>query len=82
VEDYIHVEVRKLYPKAELPTFKCTRLDENRLEMVYKSLRPFGDLAQGLIAGCGEFFGETLAIERTDLDGASEVRFLISRQAA
>ena len=66
IEDHVHVEVRKLYPDAELPTFQATR-DGDHLTMVYQSRRPFADLAEGLIAGCGEYFGESIDIERRDL---------------
>jgi hypothetical protein len=39
VENHIHVEVRKLYPGAELPTFKIERKDESNIEMIYYSDR-------------------------------------------
>jgi hypothetical protein len=64
VEDRIHVEVRKLYPDAELPRLKFTRLAEEELELIYESTRPFADLAEGLITGCAEHFGQKLRIAR------------------
>ncbi|WP_019591432.1 heme NO-binding domain-containing protein [Thioalkalivibrio sp. ALE20] len=67
VEDYIHVEVRKLYPDAELPTFDTRRLDSERLVMEYSSARPFAHLANGLIHGCLESFGETAEVDFEDL---------------
>jgi len=54
----IHVEVRKLYPDAELPTFTCDTSTPGRLTMLYRSSRPFADLAEGLIAGCIAHFCE------------------------
>lgn len=78
VEDRIHVEVRKLYPDAQLPSFDTQRLDPNTLEMIYTSDRPFADLAHGLIAGCGPYFNERLTIDRQKIDDRS-VRFLITR---
>src|SRR5207245_2880493 len=52
IESYIHVEVRKLYPEAELPHFAYEELEPGRMVLVYRSSRPFGDLAEGLISGC------------------------------
>jgi 5'-3' exonuclease len=80
IEGYIHVEVKKLYPNAELPTFRCIRHAPDKLEMNYKSKRPFGDLAHGLIRGCGAHFKDDLEIERTDQNGPHEVQFMISRE--
>lgn len=77
VEGYIHVEVRKLYPDAELPTFE-TSLDGDVLTMTYRSPRRLGDLAEGLIEGCGAHFGESLTIEREEVSGdGQEVKFVI-----
>ena len=69
LHSYIHVEVRKLYPDAELPDFEHSVRDENQLEMIYRSTRPFADLAEGLISACTAFYGEDVALVRQDLDG-------------
>ncbi len=81
VENHIHVEVRKLYPDAELPAFACHAHGPDRLEMVYRSARPFADLAAGLLEGCVEHFREGIDIEREDLAGgqSTAVRFLLTR---
>ncbi|MGE0492811.1 MAG: heme NO-binding domain-containing protein [Vulcanimicrobiota bacterium] len=68
VEDYIHVEVRKLYPDAELPSFAIERPAPDKLIMTYKSSRPFADLAEGLIKGCVDHFSENIQIARHNLD--------------
>ena len=83
VEGLIHVEVRKLYPDAELPTFE-TELTADGLVMVYRSSRRMADLAEGLMHGTAEYFGERIAIERTDLSqGRGEVvRFVIRKLEA
>jgi hypothetical protein len=82
IEDHVHVEVRKLYPDAELPTFDTSHLDPDTLEMVYRSGRPFADLALGLIRGCADHYNEHLAVEQLDLsdDGRTHVRFTLRRQ--
>jgi hypothetical protein len=68
IENHVHAEVRKLYPDAELPAFEASSQGE-RLTLLYQSRRPFADLAEGLILGCSEHFGETVEIVRRDLDG-------------
>ncbi len=47
IDGIIHVEVRKLYPDAELPAFDCEPLGSDRLAMIYRSQRPFVELAEG-----------------------------------
>lgn len=81
VENHIHVEVRKLYPDAELPTFACTQLADGGMEMVYRSNKPFADLAEGLIQGAADHFGESLTIERKALQAGEGVaeRFVVRR---
>jgi hypothetical protein len=74
VEDYIHVEVRKLYPDAELPSFDCHRPEPGRLTMSYSSSRPFADLAEGLIQGCINHYDEQVKVTRHDLDGVPGTR--------
>lgn len=81
VEDYVHIEVRKLYPDAELPSFECRRPGPDEFEMVYRSSRGFADLAHGLIEACAEHYGEAVTITPEDLsDGAkTHVKFHLRR---
>lgn len=69
VESYVHLEVRKLYPDAELPTFSCDFPRPGQLNMTYRSIRNLPDLAEGLILGCIDHFGEQLEIKRESLPG-------------
>lgn len=79
IENHVHVEVRKLYPDAELPTFDCVR-DGNTLTMTYRSKRQFADLAEGLIEGSIAHWGESIELHREELDGAEDqARFLLKR---
>lgn len=84
LDNYVHVEVRKLYPDAELPRFDSQPISPTQMRMVYKSSRHFADLAEGLLQGCFDHFGEKVGIARQD--GASgpgsEVVFLLTRSAA
>jgi hypothetical protein len=74
VETYIHVEVRKLYPDAELPSFVCSRPhSDNQLHMVYHSARHMEDVCEGLIKGSLDHFKSNATIERKSIDDDSEL---------
>ena len=49
IENHIHVEVKKLYPDAQLPTFDSKRINDKTLELIYRSSRKMSDFAEGLI---------------------------------
>jgi hypothetical protein len=66
VHGYIHVEVKKLYPDAALPSFQTKRINENHLEMTYTSRCPFADFAEGLIHGCIDFYKEKIVVKSID----------------
>ncbi|GGF55365.1 guanylate cyclase [Terasakiella brassicae] len=66
LENTIHVEVKKLYPEAELPSFEYVFPAENIMEMTYRSQRPFADLAEGLLRGAVAHFGEKIELSRQD----------------
>lgn len=67
VEGVIHVEVRKLYPDAELPTISTERSDNGVLNMTYRSPRQLGDVAHALLSGCIKHYNEDLKILRHDV---------------
>lgn len=83
LEDYIHVEVRKLYPDAELPRFEYENPESGSLVMIYSSNRPFGDLAEGLICGCIKHFANPIDLEREDLSSGEKtrIRFTLTEKA-
>lgn len=81
LDSYIHPEVQKLYPEADLPKFGATRLAPNRLKLVYDSEKMLGDFAEGLIQRCGEYFKENLTIQKQKLDEHGKVvQFIIDRK--
>ena len=83
IENHVHVEVKKLYPDAELPSFQTEHPDANTLIMKYTSFRPFADLAEGLILGAIAHFGESIQLQRQrreDYDGTSET-FVLTRRS-
>jgi len=81
IEKYIHEEVRKMYPKAELPNFATHRINENSLEMIYYADRNLGDFALGLIEKAFDHFQETATITREDFtNNGDRFKFLIERK--
>jgi hypothetical protein len=84
VEGYIHVEVRKLYPEAELPTFKHDASNPGCVRLTYESTRPFAPLAEGLIRGCVAHFGEEADIQVEDLSAGAgtAARFVVTLRDA
>ncbi|MEM6261707.1 MAG: heme NO-binding domain-containing protein [Bacteroidota bacterium] len=80
IDNYIHVEVRKLYPDAELPGFDISQPDDRTLEMVYSSERKLGDFALGLIDGCLQHFDESASVARENIrEDGSKVKFTITK---
>lgn len=80
VDQEIHVEVLKLYPDAELPSFRTERLSDKVLQMDYRSDRSMGAVAHGLIEACGEHYNEGFDIEmEPQTEDGKYVRFLITK---
>jgi len=78
IENHIHVEVRKIYPDAELPTFIVEKKDHKSLTMLYKSSRAMHHFGLGLMNKTFEYFNSTATIKlhKINEDG-TEVRFVI-----
>jgi hypothetical protein len=60
----IHPEVRKLYPGAVTPEFDIRTDDPHVLELVYRSSRQRCDLAEGLILGAADHFGQVIELSQ------------------
>ena len=82
IDNHIHIEVRKLYPDADLPKFSHERIDNETLVLTYTSERGFADVAEGLLMGCFAYFNEEIEINREDLGGGTgkHVRFHLKRK--
>lgn len=81
VDNYIHPEVLKLYPDAELPRFETELMLENEMRMVYHSQRALYPFAEGIIAGLmAHYNGENYNL-KTELieESGKVVRFIITR---
>lgn len=78
IENHIHVEVRKIYPNAELPTFTVVKKTDNSLEMIYSSSRALYQFGLGLMIKTFEHFNKEAKIEIEKLkEDGTEVRFMI-----
>ncbi len=82
VENYIHHEVRKLYPDADLPSFHISEQTSERLVFVYESPRPLSDMAEGMLLGCFRHFKEPIELSREDLprDRGAKTRFTLVKK--
>ncbi len=74
----IHVEVKKLYPDAELPRFITEELTEDTISVIYQSERGLADFAQGLLEASIAHFNESIAFTRENLTpDMKKVRFTL-----
>lgn len=80
IENHIHVEVRKIYPDAELPTFIVEEKKKNSLILIYKSSRAMHHFGLGLMNKTFEHFNTkaTISLEKIKEDG-TEVKFIINK---
>lgn len=65
LNDVIHPEVRKLYPGADVPDFSYKADGNHTLVMMYSSRRRLCALAEGLIVGSAEHYGERVEISQS-----------------
>jgi hypothetical protein len=80
IENHIHVEVQKIYPDAELPTFIIEEKTKNSIIMIYKSSRAMHHFGLGLMNKTFEHFNSTatIVLEKIKEDG-TEVRFIVNK---
>ena len=84
IEHVIHIEVKKIYPDAGLPTFAYETPSSDELIMTYRSPRKLCQLAEGLIKGASSHFSAqyTLKHETCMHKGADECRLHIYFKAS
>ncbi|QXP73674.1 heme NO-binding domain-containing protein [Tenacibaculum sp. HL-MS23] len=80
IENHIHIEVKKIYPEAELPTFIIEERTENSLIMIYKSSRAMHHFGLGLMNKTFDHFNSkaSIILEKIREDG-TEVKFIIKK---
>jgi hypothetical protein len=79
LDNHIHVEVKKLYPDADLPKFSFDDSDPSCLIMEYQSTRGFSKLAHGLMEGVIKYYGESITISVEHISGDNHVRFHLTK---
>jgi hypothetical protein len=79
IDEVIHVEVRKLYPDASLPSISYEDPSPNELILNYRSSRKLCALAIGLIQGAATHFNTNVRIKQPEcmLKGADHCRLEI-----
>lgn len=63
IENVVHKEVRKLYVNSSLPKIDCKISSDTEMNMYYESPRKLCYLAEGLISGAAEFYGDDIDIK-------------------
>ena len=83
IDGFHENEVRKLYPDAELPSFKVESRDNGCLILRYDSCKPLADLAVGVINGAADYLGEAVDVTHEPIADprGSYVRIEIRRAA-
>ena len=80
IENHIHVEVKKLYPEAELPKFEVKTSTDDVLELVYRSSRYMGSLALGLMEATASHFEEEIEIISTAFENGDATLFTLTKK--
>lgn len=79
IDSYIHVEVLKLYPDAELPRFDVVDRDDRRIVVDYRSPRGLQHLAVGLFKGSAEHYAESIHLSHQPAADGNATRFELVR---
>ncbi len=81
IESHIHVEVKKMYPEAELPEFIVEERTPKSLTLLYKSSRAMHYFGLGLMKNTFAHYQAkaTILMEKIKPDG-TEVKFSITLQ--
>ncbi|WP_431156720.1 heme NO-binding domain-containing protein [Winogradskyella poriferorum] len=81
IENHIHVEVQKIYPDAQLPTFDLEERTDDKMVMTYKSDKALYMLGKGLMLETFKLFKVPVDIDFEKLNGeGTEVRFFITKR--
>ena len=76
IDQYIHPEVLKLYPDAELPEFTTEIKSENEMILNYLSSRKMSDVAIGLIKGAANHFKENVDVVKISEENDGQIVML------
>ena len=80
IENHIHVEVKKIYPDAQLPTFDIVDKSEDSMVMIYKSDKALYMLGKGLMLETFKLFNTPVDIQYEKLkEDGTEVKFIVNK---
>ncbi len=68
IDGYIHPEVLKLYPDAELPKFTSQHITNSEMNLIYESSRKMSDFAVGLIMGASIYYKSNINVEKLKVE--------------
>ncbi|MBW2962817.1 heme NO-binding domain-containing protein [Mesonia aestuariivivens] len=78
IENHIHVQVRKIYPDAELPSFTVKKENDHELSLLYSSERAMFMFAKALMEKTFEYYKENVEIKYELMnEQGTQVKFLI-----
>lgn len=79
LDRHIHAEVLRLHPNSRPPSVLAAERSPGEIRVEYRSHRPMADLAEGLLLGCIDHFGEPAELIRnaTDEDSPESATFTI-----
>ncbi len=63
IENHIHVQVKKIYPDAELPSFKIVSQNTQELQLIYTSERALYMFAKALMEKTFEYYKNNVEIK-------------------
>ncbi len=74
-----HVEVRKLYRNAEVPNFFVEDHGDDHMSLIYHSKRNLCHLAEGLLAGLGDYYRIPMDIMQSECiqTGGKACKFIL-----
>ncbi|MFT4801825.1 MAG: hypothetical protein ACI9N1_002410 [Flavobacteriales bacterium] len=80
IDNYIHPEVLKIYPNAELPKFESEIINESKMLLHYSSSRKMAHFGIGLIKGAGSYYKQKLEVKKeNESNGGENVTISISK---
>ncbi|MDO6712904.1 MULTISPECIES: heme NO-binding domain-containing protein [Aliiglaciecola] len=77
VQDFIHVEVKKLNPDALLPEFEFLSETPTTLSFHYQSPRKLCYFCEGIVYGLAEHTGQKIAVSQTECEHQGDQRCVL-----
>ena len=82
IEQYFHVEIKKIYPDTDLPYLETLENSDSKLVLEYHSKRAFHSFVLGLIEQTFKYYNEKATVSRKLLnDSGTKALFTIIKNA-